>query len=257
MIDINSKKHMISIITVCFNSAKTIEQTIQSVLDQSYKNLEYIIVDGGSTDGTLEIINRYKDPIDIIISEPDQGIYDAMNKGIQVAKGELIGLLNSDDWYEPNTLELISEAYKNSDQQTVFHGLCKEIDQNREGTIHAYHHDVLPVHSIAHPTCFVPKSIYDQFGSFDTRYKIAGDYEFLLRLYRKGVRFERIERVLVNFRTDGASDSLASGYEDLAIRFRHNQYGRVKYMLKWVKYGLFHLRHLMITRPYQKWVLGR
>lgn len=248
---------MVTVITVCFNSAKTIEQTIQSILDQSYKNFEYIIVDGGSTDGTLDIINRFKDQIDIIISEPDHGIYDAMNKGIKSTSGELIGLLNSDDWYEPDTLELVSEAYKKSDQQTVFHGLCKEIDQNREGKIHAYHHDVLPVHSIAHPTCFVPKVIYDQYGSYDTTYKIAGDYDFLLRLYLNGVRFERIERVLVNFRTDGASNNLASGYEDLAIRFRHNQYGRVKYFLKWVKYSLFHMRHLLVIRPYQKWVLGR
>tara|TARA_R100001143_G_C3360851_1_gene135481 strand:+ start:11574 stop:12341 length:768 start_codon:yes stop_codon:yes gene_type:complete len=250
-------EHKFSIITVCFNSEITIEQTIRSVLSQSYKNLEYIIVDGGSTDGTLEIINRYKNKIDILICEPDNGIYDAMNKGINSSSGELIGLLNSDDWYEPDTLELVSEAYKESDRQTVIHGLCKEIDQNREGKIHAYHHDVLPVHSIAHPTCFVPKSIYDKYGIYDIDFKIAADYEFLLRLYLNGVGFKRIERVLVNFRTDGASNNLASGYEDLAIRYRHEQFGRVKYMLKWVKYSLFYLKHLMVTRPYQKWVLGR
>lgn len=250
-------KPLFSIITICFNSVDTIEQTIQSVIGQSFNDFEYIIVDGGSGDGTMEIINRYKKHIDIIISEPDHGIYDAMNKGIKSSSGELIGLLNSDDWYEPDTLELVKRAYEKSDKNTVFHGLCKEIDHNREGKIHAYHHDVLPVHSIAHPTCFVPKVIYDKYGSYDSGFKIAGDYEFLLRLYRNGVRFERIERVLVNFRTDGASNNLASGYEDLAIRYRHQQFGRVKYILKWVKYSLFHLRHLLIIRPYQKWVLGR
>lgn len=248
-------KPLISIITVCFNSENTIEQTIRSVIEQSFRDFEYLIIDGGSTDGTLEIINRYRDHIRLVISEPDDGIFDAMNKGIQHASGEFIGLLNSDDWYEPDTLELVSNAYHKSGQKTVFHGLCKEIDHNREGKIHAYHHDVLPVHSIAHPTCFVPMLVYKEHGIYDTTFKIAGDYEFLLRIYMAGVRFERIERVLVNFRTDGVSNNLISGYEDLSIRYRHNQFGRVKYVLKWFTYSIAYLRHILIIRPYQKLIL--
>ena len=100
----------VSIITVCYNSAKTIEHTIKSVAGQDYGNIEYIIIDGGSTDGTLDIIDRYKDKISVLVSEPDEGIYDAMNKGISIASGELIGMINSDDWYGPYTVSAAVRA---------------------------------------------------------------------------------------------------------------------------------------------------
>lgn len=238
MINMNPEKPLFSIITVCFNSENTIEQTIQSVITQTYKNLEYIVVDGGSTDGTLEIINRYKKQIDIIISEPDEGIYDAMNKGIKHSSGELIGLLNSDDWYEPDTLEQVSEAYKKSDQQTVFHGLCKYINDGKEDRILSYHHDVLPMHSIAHPTCFIPAAIYEEFGLYDISYKISSDYELLLRLHEMGVSFHRIERVLANFRSGGITSQLDSKYEDLAIHLKYGKIDSLKYRLKKMKYKL-------------------
>ena len=96
---------LISIITVSYNAVKTIEDTITSVLNQTYSNIEYIIIDGASTDGTLEVIKKYQDDISIIVSEPDKGIYDAMNKGIERANGELIGIINADDWYEANAVE--------------------------------------------------------------------------------------------------------------------------------------------------------
>ena len=97
----------ISIITVCLNSKRTIEQTIQSVIGQAHDNCEYIVIDGGSTDGTLEILKKYDGSISTIISEPDEGIYDAMNKGIALATGDIIGILNSDDWYEPGIFKLV------------------------------------------------------------------------------------------------------------------------------------------------------
>lgn len=229
---------LFSIITVCYNAESTIEQTINSVLDQSFKDFEYIIVDGGSTDKTLEIIDRYKEKIDIVISESDDGIYDAMNKGIRQASGKMIGLLNSDDWYEPDALELVANAYKESDGKTIFHGLCKYIDHEKEERILSYHHDVLPLHSIAHPTCFIPMVIYDEFGLYDTSYKIASDYELLLRSYEAGVSFQRIERVLANFRSGGITSQQNSKYEDLAIQLKYGKIDPVKYRLKWLKYKL-------------------
>jgi len=225
-----------SIITVCFNSEKTIERTISSVLEQSYQHIEYIIVDGGSKDDTSDIIGKYRDEIDHVITEPDRGPFDAMNKGIRASSGKLIGILNSDDWYEPDTLEFIADAYAKSDARTVFHGLCKYIDGDTEGKILSYHHEVLPIHSIAHPTCFIPAVLYEEFGLYDTSYKIASDYELLLRLYEAGVNFHRIERVLANFRSGGITSQQDSKYEDLAIQFKYGKIDPIKYKLKRLKY---------------------
>lgn len=234
----NAKKPLFSIITVCFNSERTVDQTIRSVLSQTSKNIEYIIVDGGSKDGTLQIIDNFREEIDRVIVEPDQGPFDAMNKGIRASKGSLIGIINSDDWYELDTMGIVEDAYKKSDGKTVFHGLCKYIDDDKEGRILSYHHDVLPMHSIAHPTCFIPAILYEEFGLYDSSYKIASDYELLLRLYESGVSFHRIERVLANFRSGGITTQQNSKYEDLAIHLKYGKVDPMKYRLKRLKYKL-------------------
>ena len=110
----------VSIITVCYNSAKTIKRTIKSVAEQDYEEIEYIIIDGGSTDGTLDIIDRYKDKISVLVSEPDEGIYDAMNKGIARATGDIIGFMNSDDWYADGAIVAIAEAFKKTEAEIVY-----------------------------------------------------------------------------------------------------------------------------------------
>ena len=114
------EKNKISIITVVKNSSNTIEKTIKSVLAQEYKNLEYIIIDGGSTDGTLEIIKEYKKNISIFLTEKDNGIWDAMNKGIKIAKGDIIGFLNSDDNYNPSTINIVNNYFNNYDIDFLF-----------------------------------------------------------------------------------------------------------------------------------------
>jgi len=257
MINTSDDKPLFSVITVCFNSEKTIEQTIKSVINQNCNRVEYIIIDGSSTDRTLEIIDKYREHIDCIVSEPDQGIYDAMNKGISKATGQVISFLNSDDWYEPDTLEIIQEEYLHSEQKTVFHGLCRYIDGEKEGMIHAYHHDILPEQSIAHPTCFVPATLFNLYGTFDTNYRISADYDFLLRLYSNNVQFKRIEKVLVNFRTDGASNDLSSEYENLKIRLQNNQINKLSYLRKTFFFRLYHLWHILFIRSYQKLILGK
>ncbi len=117
-----SHKPLMSIITVVFNGEKFLEQTIQSVINQTYKNIEYIIIDGGSTDGTLDIIKKYKDKIDYWASEKDEGIYDAMNKGIKVAKGKYLAFINADDWYEDNALNHVFSAYSQNQNIDFFYG---------------------------------------------------------------------------------------------------------------------------------------
>lgn len=112
----------VSVITVCYNSANTIEKTIKSVISQDYGDIEYIIIDGGSNDGTLDIIDKYKDKISILISEPDKGIYDAMNKGIRIASGEIVGMINSDDWYGPYTVGAAARAMIRHPECGVVHG---------------------------------------------------------------------------------------------------------------------------------------
>ncbi len=197
----------ISVITVCLNSEKTIEQTIQSVTDQNDIDYEYIIIDGKSTDSTLEIIKIYKDKISIIKSEPDNGIYDAMNKGITLATGDIIGIINSDDWYEPNTFNKIRESFKESGADVVY-GKLNLISENGQskvllpGTIDKIRYEM----GIPHPTVFVRRSIYKKYGMFNLEYKIAADYDLMLRLYVKGVKFYFCNDIVANFRLGGISD---------------------------------------------------
>lgn len=240
-LDKSSRSPLFSIVTVCFNSEKTVGRTIQSVCNQTFKDFEYIIIDGLSTDGTTSIVEKYSDCVSKIVSEKDSGIYDAMNKGVRMASGKIVGIINSDDWYEPNTLELVAKAYDESDKRTIFHGLCKYHFPDSEGDIHAYHHSVLPSMNIAHPTVFVPTILYQEFGAFDDRFKIAADYELLLRMYRRGISYKRIERILANFQHGGYSAKNSSAFEVLQIHRMHQSIGRKKYYTGLLKHKLTRL----------------
>lgn len=196
----------ISVITVCLNSEKTIEQTIQSVINQNDDNYEYLIIDGRSTDRTLEIVGKYKNNIAEIISEPDSGIYDAMNKGIALASGDIIGIINSDDWYEPKAFEKVRKCFQESDTEAVY-GRMNLIYENGETEI-LIPSDIEKIRyemEIPHPTVFLKKELYERYGVFQLRYAIAADYEFILKLYVKGVRFTYIDQSLANFRMGGIS----------------------------------------------------
>jgi glycosyltransferase involved in cell wall biosynthesis len=217
-----------SIITVCYNSEKTIERTITSLRNQTYKNFEYIIIDGGSTDSTLEIIKKNLDVVSILVSEKDQGIYDAMNKGIDLASGEIVGIINSDDWYENDTLENILKI-SSGQSNLVIHGLCRYFNGNEINQIIGYHHSNLPLYSISHPTCFVSKSLYIAKGKFDTKYKIAADYDLLLRFYLDKVTFIFVEFIIANFQNGGASSSRFSKYEFIKVKFKNNQMSKFEF----------------------------
>lgn len=183
---------LVSIITVCYNSEKTIAQTIESVLQQTYPNIEYIIIDGKSTDRTMEIVEKYRQQFDHrlkVISEPDQGIYDAMNKGIRMAEGDLIGIINSDDFYEPEAVEEMLHLYK-KDMCAVLYGAVRNLVDEKEESISIFSHEFLEERTISHPACFITKSAYEKFGMYDTKYCSVADYDLMLRYKQsEGVSF--------------------------------------------------------------------
>ena len=199
----------VSIITPCLNSEKTIRDTIESVLRQTYKNIEYIIVDGGSTDNTISIIEEY---IPLFqgrmryVSEKDRGIYDAMNKGIKMSRGCLIGIINSDDYYEDTAVEKVVCRYRRNSEQVIYGYLGLLLGNNRV-KIQNFSHKNLNQNMIPHPTCFVTRKVYQKYGLFRRGFKITADYELMVRLYEKNVEFIQIPEVLANFRIGGMSSS--------------------------------------------------
>lgn len=206
----------ISIVTVCFNSEISIRGTIESVLAQNYKNIEYIIVDGDSNDGTLGIIREYESSISTVISEPDKGIYDAMNKGIQSATGDVIGILNSDDFYaSPNVIsEVVNQFKSKPDSNMVFGDVVFVEPSNTEKIVRYYDSRKFKSWKLRfgwmppHTASFIKRSAYVQVGTYSLEYKIAADYEFFVRMlmvYK--LSCSRVDNVLVKMRTGGISTS--------------------------------------------------
>ena len=197
----------ISIITVCLNSVNTIEQTIKSVISQKTSEVEYIIVDGGSVDGTVDIINMYRDYLSYYVSERDDGIYDAMNKGIRHASGDIIGMINSDDWYEPGAFDEVIRLMSDNDACIVSGGI-RTWDEQDEVVSEKIFPSMDPIEGMAwgHPAIFARRILYDVYGLFDTSYRIAADYKWLLTCYLLGSRFIYTDRILANFRTTGISN---------------------------------------------------
>jgi glycosyltransferase involved in cell wall biosynthesis len=199
---------LISVVTVVFNGERHLEQTILSVAAQSYGNVEYIVVDGGSTDGTLEIIRRHAAAIDHWVSEPDRGIYDAMNKGIALARGELIALLNADDFYEPDAIQRVAEAYLKAPCQGIYYGnnfvLQEDLDLK-----YSFYPSLrcwlgMPV---CHQAMFVHRKVYQEVGGYSLGYRFAADYDFLLRTMRRQVPYLPIDAFLVNYRNTGLTST--------------------------------------------------
>ena len=217
----------ISIITVSFNSQSTIKHTIQSVASQDYQNKEYILIDGASTDWTLDIISFLKDKINYFVSEKDNGIYDAMNKGIKVATGEIIGILNSDDFYSNNeVLSKVAKIFEETDCDCLYGDLVY-VDKGDARNIVRYWKSgkfskkklrmgwMLP-----HPTFFVKKEIYEKYGLYNIKLKTAADYEMILRLlHNDSIKVEYLPEILIKMRIGGESNSsfinrLKGNYED-------------------------------------------
>ena len=208
----------ITIITVVFNGAKYIRSAIQSILSQDYDNIEYIVIDGGSIDGTVDIVKEYQDKISVFISEPDEGIYDAMNKGIALATGNVIGILNSDDFYiDEFVIEKVVKEFDEKGVDSVYADLVFVNPNNLEKTIRYYDSSHFNPSRFAygwtpaHPTFFVKKEIYDKYGVFRTDFKIAADFDILARfLYTQKISYSYMQEVLVKMRVGGVSTSFSS-----------------------------------------------
>lgn len=238
---------LVSIVTVSYNAVATIEQTILSVLNQSYSNIEYIIIDGGSTDGTVDIIKKYADKITYWVSEPDKGIYDAMNKGIDKVSGELVGIINSDDWYEEDAFKNVVEKYTYN-PKSVFHGNLRLIGDTTKvlkpkfDTSKYYYGSFL-----MHPTMFVPTTLYKEIGKFDIKYRIAADYDLMLRIYHSNYTLHYIDTILSNMRLGGVSDTnIIDGYTEVKQIAIKNNYSFFKvyliYILKVIRVYYYKLK---------------
>jgi len=217
-------KPLITVVTVVYNGDEYLEDTIKSVIEQTYDNVEYIIVDGGSKDGTLDIIRKYEHVIDYWVSEPDNGIYYAMNKGIKLASGTIIGLINADDYYLENAVKYVVEQYERFAPDLVFGdklmikedlGISKIIsidlpDNAKDVAIH-----------IVHPTVFVAKATYKKM-KFNEDYKIAADYDFMIRAYNKKLKILKVEKIISVMRAGGVSDN----FNIEACRIKLKYFGR-------------------------------
>jgi glycosyltransferase involved in cell wall biosynthesis len=198
---------LISIVTIVLNQVDALENTIQSVLGQQGNSTEYIIIDGGSTDGTLEVLQGFDTRLEYWVSEPDQGISDAFNKGISLCRGEIIGLLNCGDWYAADTLQRVGGYFTEHEQTDV---LCGGLQYWRNGKT-AYRVESRPEllrrdMTVTHPSCFVRRRVYSDHGGFDGGFRYAMDYELFLRYFMCKVKFTSTSRVLTNMEHDGVSE---------------------------------------------------
>lgn len=235
----------ITIITVCYNRKATIEKAIKSVLAQTYHDIEYIIIDGNSTDGTKEIIESYRDKISFYISEPDKGMYDAINKGIKLATGDVIGLMHSDDeFYDAKTITRIVDWFNfHSNTEGVYgNGIYVSNDsqerliRNRIGGMYSLKKikmGWLPLH----PTVYLKKTIIDKYGLYDLDFKIASDTEFLLRyLYKYKIKMTYINTYIVKMRMGGMSTNIKRAFEVLFEDYKiYKHYGLSAFRVVFLK----------------------
>jgi len=243
-------KPKISIITVAYNAEAFIEDTIKSIINQSYKNVEYIVIDGQSSDNTLTICDKYKSRIDILVSEPDKGLYDAMNKGIDKASGDVIGILNADDFYNSNeVLKDIAELFTDSKVDCSYGDLVYVNPTNTDKVVRKWISGQYKTNAFAkgwmppHPTFFIRKQHYDTFGTYNLKLKSSADYELMLRMiHKEKLNTAYVNKVLVRMRTGGVSNA------SLLNRFKANK----EDALAWELNGLKPAKLTLIRKPLSK-----
>ena len=234
----------ISLITAVYNNASGLRSSLESSLGQTHQDVERIVIDGGSTDGTLQVLQDYTSNIDHIVSEPDNGIYDALNKGIQLATGDIIGILHSDDLFAGwNILETIARKFESSSIDLLYGDLCYVSNDNPNEIVRywragAFTQSKLPNGWMPpHPTVYVKRELFDKYGLYDTHYRIAADYDWMLRLLTKQtLDVAYFPEVLVHMRTGGASNRSFKNLwqksrEDYLI-LRNHQIGGVMTLVK-------------------------
>ncbi|HXP48942.1 MAG TPA: glycosyltransferase family 2 protein [Bacteroidia bacterium] len=233
----------VTIITACLNNADTLESALQSVVEQDYKNIEYIVIDGASTDGTQALLEKYKSKINVLISEKDKGIYEALNKGLNKATGDIIGFLHADDFYSTSTIiSKIAAAFEKENTDCIY-GDLQYVD--RENSIRIVRNWKSEPYTEGlflkgwmppHPTFFLKKKWYDEYGNYNTSLSISADYELMLRmLHKHKLKAIYIPEVLVKMRTGGTSN------RTLARRIKANMQDRQAWKINNLKPGLLTL----------------
>jgi len=235
---------LISVVTIVFNGEAYIEETILSVLNQAYDNIEYIIIDGGSTDLSCEIIKKYEDKIDYWLSEKDNGIYDAFNKGISLCTGKYVGLINADDYYNLNAIKTVVQAHLQFPEIDIFYGdmYLHNEKHHRKKRMNALSLDNLDSDiCVNHPTCFVRRKIYNDF-QFDLNYRLSADYDLIIRFFKNNFKFHYIDKIIANMRDGGVSTAFDKAEkETYAIRKKYfgkgiaNKVYLKKLVRKWIK----------------------
>lgn len=243
----------VSLITVSFNSQSTIESTILSVIRQNYSNIEYLIIDGNSSDGTISIVQKYRNKIHTLISERDGGIYYAMNKGVALVSGEIVGILNSDDFYaDENVISDVVQTFETSGADVVYADLVY-VDRNDDSKIlrtwksgEYKEGDFLKGWMPPHPTLFVKKEVYDKLGSYNTDLRSSADYEFMLRVIHKHhVKVAYLNRVIIKMRAGGQSNFSVSN------RIKANIEDRKAWRINGLRPGLFTLTRKPLSKVLQ------
>ncbi|MFN6379387.1 MAG: glycosyltransferase family 2 protein [Flavobacteriales bacterium] len=204
----------VSIVTICYNSAETIRETIESVISQTYKDIEYIIVDGASKDNTCDIVRSFGDRISRFVSEPDRGIYDAMNKGVKLATGDVIGILNSDDFYaDANVITDIVSTFEKTNALGVYADLVYVNRDNVDKITRTWKSGVYEEGKFLfgwmppHPTFFVKREVYQTYGHYTTELRSSSDYEFMLRvIHKEKISVGYLPRVITKMRVGGQSN---------------------------------------------------
>lgn len=212
-----------TIITVTLNSASTLSRCIKSIKAQAFKNFEYIIIDGVSQDSTHELVNAHAEIVSTFVSEPDSGLYDAMNKGIKLARGRFVGILNSDDEYLPETLSVVGKFLQdNPDTEAVYGDLLLGEVKNAKLEVPI---SEISTRMIPHPTVFVALETYREHGAFDTTFKVAADYELVLRLRKAGVKIRKLDVPLAVMHPGGfsARHRLRSVLETCVLQLRYRE----------------------------------
>lgn len=203
----------LSIVTVVYNGAATISDTIASVAAQGYPNLEYIVVDGASTDDTLDRVRAAGEVVSRVVSEPDKGLYDAMSKGIRMTSGDIVGLINSDDVYNPGVFDKVAAAFADPEVDAVYGDLCYVRQDDLGAVVRYWKSSEFKPGSFSygwsppHPTLFLRRAVYDRCGLFNLDYRIAADIEFMMRLFEvRGVRARYLPEILVRMRMGGTTN---------------------------------------------------
>jgi glycosyltransferase involved in cell wall biosynthesis len=205
----------ISVITVCFNAARSIGSTLKSVAGQTYSDVEHIVIDGSSTDETIQIIRRYSESLAIVVSEPDRGIYDAMNKGLESASGDIVCFLNADDQYaHPQVLSRVAAQIRELNLEVLAGDAAFFRSQDKNRLIRRYRSDRFKPSRLAwgwmpaHPALFLSRVVVERVGLFKTNYRIAGDFEYILRVFHgHNLRYQHLPEVLVHMQMGGISTS--------------------------------------------------